>query len=56
MEVNEIMINAFVKTEIESLTGNPQDWQVVIIDSKGNRTKKIFMDELVEYMKRESKN
>ena len=55
-DLNKILIEAFVKSEIDMLKGHPSDWQVVFTDTEGNKSKRIYLDEFLNFMKNEVKS
>lgn len=55
-DLNKILIEAFVKSEIDMLKGHPSDWQIVFTDTEGNKSSRIYLDEFLNFMKNEVKS
>lgn len=55
-DLDKIIMEAFVKTEIEMLKGHPSDWQVVFTDTEGNKSSRIYLDEFLNFMRNEVKS
>tara|TARA_X000001316_G_C915009_1_gene29557 strand:- start:853 stop:1026 length:174 start_codon:yes stop_codon:yes gene_type:complete len=49
--LNHIISYGFAKSEIESLDGDIERWQIIIEDRQGKRTGKIYIDELARFLK-----
>lgn len=50
-DVNQIISYAYAKSEIENLDGDIEQWQIIIVDKKGKKTGKIYVDELARFLK-----
>lgn len=50
-DVNQIISYAYAKSEIETLDGDIEQWQIIIVDKKGKTTGRLYVDELAKFLK-----